>query len=131
MVAVPLTGVDGNVQIAGTVVENLREWSWEPTSTVVKVGGFGTKWEYKKPSVIDAKGTCKGIHVTGGAGQLAVQTAFSAQTEVALTLGATATEHVIQPAYITSLKSMAKYDGTTDFEFGWEAAGEPTTYFAH
>lgn len=129
--ATPLTGVDGVVEIDGTAVENLQEWSWEPDGKTVSVGGFGTKWDTMKPSLISVKGSCKGIWATGASGQLAVQNAFKNQTLVNLTLGATASEHVVQPAYITKLTSNAKFDDVAGFEFDYVGSGEPTTYPGH
>lgn len=129
--ATPLTGVDGVLEIDGTAVENLREWSWEPDGNTVSVGGFGTKWDVMKPAVISVKGSCSGIYATGAAGQLAVQNAFKNQTLINLLLGVNGSDSMTQPAYITKLTTHAKYDDVIDFSFDYVGSGEPSDYLAH
>jgi hypothetical protein len=132
MVAVPLTGVDGSIEIDGVAVENMREWSWEPDGNTVSVGGFGTKWDSMKPAVISATGSCSGIFATGAAGQAAVQAAFVAQDQVVLNLATnTGGTPLSINAYINKLTVHPQYDDTVEFSFDYTQDGAPISLPSH
>ena len=124
MVATPLTGLDGTVEIGGTVVASMRSWKLTMATDTQDVGGFGSQWEVQKPSRKSASGSCEGVWASGDAGgQGAIETAFSTAAQVDLSLGVNATLAYEVEAYITNLEVGAEYDGVTTFNFEFVSGG--------
>jgi hypothetical protein len=134
MAAEGLTGRDGVVEVDAVAIGVINEWSLSEKTKTQETGGFGSQYSKKKPTIIDGSGSCKGTWARGdAAGQGSVDTKFRTGTLVSLTLGVSdqTGESYVYPAYITELKSGAKWDGAADFEFSFETFGEPTTIPAH
>lgn len=130
--ATPLTGLDGTVEIEGTVVASMRKWTLDLEANVQEVGGFGSEWEVQKPGRKKGSGSFEGIFARGDSGgQGAVQTAFTANTQVTLTLGNDGTAENVVEALITKLGLGAEYDGVTMFNVDYVVYGEPTSLASH
>lgn len=130
--ATPLTGLDGVVEIEGTVVASMRKWSLDLEADTQEVGGFGSDWELQKPGRKKGSGSFEGIFAYGDSGgQGAVQAAFLADTQVTLTLGDDASHTNVVEALITKLGLGAEYDGVTMFNCDFVVYGEPTSLASH
>lgn len=126
--ATPLTGLDGTVEIEGTVVASMRSWRYTIEMDAQEVGGFGSQWEVQKPGRKSGSGSVEGVWAYGDAsGQGAVQTAAENATQVTLTLGVDGSHEYVLEAYITNLEVGAEYDGVTTFNFEFVQYGAPTT----
>lgn len=130
--AEPLVGTEGSIEIDGTVVEVMREWSWDPEAKEAELGGFGSPWELPKPTRLKGSGSCKGIYTTGSAGQTAIQAAFINRTRVVLNMAPddTATPLSIN-AYIMKLNQTTKFDDANDWSFDYSQWGEPISLPSH
>jgi hypothetical protein len=90
MVAVPITGTDGSIEVDSTPIENMQEWSYKPEANIIEgMGGFGSAWDQNAVGLLEGSGSCKGVFATGATGQAALETAFYARQLVVLNLAAT------------------------------------------
>lgn len=134
MSVVGMTGRDGVVEVDGAAVGSINEWSLSEKIKTQETGGFGSAYSKKKPTIIEGSGSCKGTWATGDStGQGSVDTKFRAGTLVVLTLGVTADSATayVYNAYITEIKSGAKWEGEASFEFSFETYGAPTSVPTH
>lgn len=128
------TGVDGEVKLGATVIGNLDMWKITVKGKTERVSGFGSKWATKKPSLLDGSGEASGIWSSGdGGGQGAILAALAAQTKVTLTLAVDRLDPDpwVVDAYLSDAEEGSKLDGTSDFKFSFEFAGEPTSIPTH
>ena len=132
MVADGLAGLDGSVEIGGTRVASIREWTWTRESSTVDTGGFGDTYEKTKVTRKRGTGSFRGLWAKGdAAGQGAVEDAYENSTLVSLSLQLESGKVYVIDAYLNQLESGAQYDGATTFNVSFVQYGAPTSMADH
>jgi hypothetical protein len=133
MVAVPITGTDGSIEVDGTPVENMQEWSYKPEVNIIEgMGGFGSEWDQNAAGLLKGSGSCKGVFATGATGQAAIETAVYTRALVVLNLKAVSggTAQSIN-ARISNLQITMPNDDKSEWSFDYTQYGAPISYISH
>jgi hypothetical protein len=133
MVAVPITGTDGSIEVDGTPIENMQEWSYEPEANIIDgMGGFGGAWDQNAVGLLKGSGSCKGVFATGAAGQAALEAAFYAKALVVLNLKAVSGGTALSiNARIGKLTTTLPNDDKSEWSFDYTQYGAPISYISH
>lgn len=127
-----LTGVDGAVRIASTLVGKIRRWRLTTERNVVDTGGFGDEWEEPDGTRLRATGSFEGVYaIEGESGQGQVKTALIANALVVLDLQQK-TGYVTQiNARITQVEEGTDFDGASTFSAQFAQVGAPIAEAGH
>jgi hypothetical protein len=133
MVAVPITGTDGSIEVDSTPVENMQEWSYKPEANIIEgMGGYGSDWDMNAAGLLKGSGSCKGVFATGATGQAALETAFYARQLVVLNLAATSGGTPLSiNARIANLQITMPNDDKSEWSFDYTQYGAPISQISH
>lgn len=133
MVAVPITGTDGSIEVDSTPIENMQEWSYEPEANIIDgMGGFGSSWDMNAAGLLSGSGSCSGVFATGAAGQAALETAFYNRSLVVLNLAATSGGTPLSiNARINKLTITMPNDDKSEWSFDFTQYGAPISQISH
>ena len=125
--AVPITGINGNLKIGGgpTAVALINSWDLTPNKKMNNSVVFGETWEDNVPSVgnwaVKASGFWNGADTNG---QTALQNAFLNNTVIAIELDIDGVHKWTGNCYLKTMPQKNVVDGlnTQDYEFSGTGA---------
>lgn len=132
MVARGLTGVDGAVRIASTLVAKMRRWRKTEERTMVDTGGFGDEWEEPNGVRLRGSGSFEGIYAVDGAtGQQMIEDALRANSIVILDLQHESGKVDQINARISQVEKGQDFEGASTFNAQYVQVGPPITDAGH